>query len=248
MLHIQLEHFPEKVWRFNLTEQQLYAIVLVPWARGQTVELGEHLWRPGETKITVIEGPHLPVGRLTLGRGWSTANREGKDVTAAVLENFKQRLAAANVGAAANAAAASSGLAAGVAAVPNGSGAGGAAPGAISTALGATGGATASRPADDAIVADAFGLDLLRVLGDGPLSLNGAWRLAGERHPELQASGSLELAMKAVASLLASRLATLTGVEPDAPEIPPGELESRVRDMDGWLADSGAAALQIKRA
>src|SRR6202012_4271522 len=67
MLHIELSTLRETVWRYNLTEQQLYASVLVPWKRGEAIELGEHTWPPEETKIVILAGPHLPPGPLTMG-------------------------------------------------------------------------------------------------------------------------------------------------------------------------------------
>jgi hypothetical protein len=82
--HLELRQFPHSVWRFNLTEQQLRAIV-APWLRGQLLELGEHKWNPEQAKLTILEGPELALGQLTMGRGWRAAQRSSEDVTERVL-------------------------------------------------------------------------------------------------------------------------------------------------------------------
>ena len=84
MYHIELRHFPHNVCRFNLGEAQMRAIV-EPWAREQWVEVGEQRWDPRQAKLTVLEGPELPLDQLALGRGWRAAQRQGEDVTQRVL-------------------------------------------------------------------------------------------------------------------------------------------------------------------
>lgn len=250
MFHIELTCNPNSVWRFNMTEQQLYTSVLVPWAKGESIELGEHTWRPSDTKITVVEGPQIPVGRLTLGRGWPTARREGKEVTTEVIATFQRRFAA-QTGYTPGAVNGSRGIempgqplrgrAASEAAFAAGSG-----PQAGDVA--ATGSAAGEHSGADLVLADAFALELLRTLAEGPLPLHSAWRLARERHPQMQAGASLELAMNAVVSLIASQLAALA--KPEAALTlsgPASELESQIRSMDGWLADSGPDALELRR-
>src|SRR4051794_4522343 len=69
---------------FNLDDAQLRALV-EPWARGQTVELGEREWDPRENDLTVIEGPTLDPADLAHGQGWNRATKTGRDVTARVL-------------------------------------------------------------------------------------------------------------------------------------------------------------------
>ena len=44
-------------------------------------EFEERKWNPGEAKLIILEGPELPFDQLTMGRGWSAAQREGVDVT-----------------------------------------------------------------------------------------------------------------------------------------------------------------------
>jgi hypothetical protein len=83
--HLELRQFPHNVCRFNLGEAQLRTSVVEPWAREQWIELGDRKWNPHQAKLTVIEGPPIPLAQLSLGRGWRTARREGRDVTAELL-------------------------------------------------------------------------------------------------------------------------------------------------------------------
>ncbi|HXW58032.1 MAG TPA: hypothetical protein VEJ23_01005 [Solirubrobacteraceae bacterium] len=84
MYHIQLRHFPHNTHRFNLTELQLQEIV-GPWCEERWIEVGERKWNPNETRLTILEGPHIPVEELSMGRGWSAAKRDSQDVTGRVL-------------------------------------------------------------------------------------------------------------------------------------------------------------------
>jgi hypothetical protein len=83
--HVELRQFPHNFCRFNLTELELRATVLDRWACGEWIEIGERKWSPHQATLTVLEGPQLPVERLSLGRGWRNAVRQGKDVTAQLL-------------------------------------------------------------------------------------------------------------------------------------------------------------------
>ncbi|HEV3034851.1 MAG TPA: hypothetical protein VGX72_08670 [Solirubrobacteraceae bacterium] len=94
MYHVELRQFPHNMSRFNLTEAELAAIV-ESWARERLVEFGERKWNPQQAKITILEGPHMPLEQLTMGRGWRAAQRNGEDVTDAVLAAAREALAAA---------------------------------------------------------------------------------------------------------------------------------------------------------
>lgn len=85
MFHLELREASDRARRLNLTEQELKADVLGPWGRGDAVWLAERAWHPGQAQMTVIEGPEIPVGRLTMGRGWSVAVQEGREVTRELL-------------------------------------------------------------------------------------------------------------------------------------------------------------------
>jgi hypothetical protein len=84
--HLELRQFPHNFCHFNLAEQELRRTVLEPWAGERWIELGERKWNPNQAKLTVIEGPRIAVDELSMGRGWRTAQREGRDVTAQLLQ------------------------------------------------------------------------------------------------------------------------------------------------------------------
>ncbi len=80
--HVELRHFPRNVCRFNLSAEELRATVLEPWVADRPFELGELRWDPRQARLTVFEGPRIPPDQLSMGRGWRTAQRQGRDVTA----------------------------------------------------------------------------------------------------------------------------------------------------------------------
>jgi len=84
MFHLQLTEFPHKTSDYNMSEQALRAIV-DPWVREQYVEVGERKWSPHNAEITILEGPELALGQLSMGRGWSNALHVSEDVTRRVL-------------------------------------------------------------------------------------------------------------------------------------------------------------------
>jgi hypothetical protein len=86
--HIELRQFPHNFCRFNLSDQQLRRIV-ERWVAGESVELGERKWDPHRAKLTILEGPRIPNGQLTMGRGWPVAQRESEDITRRVLAQPK---------------------------------------------------------------------------------------------------------------------------------------------------------------
>jgi hypothetical protein len=103
MYHVELRQFPHNHSRFNLTEPELRALTL-PWAREQVVEVGERKWSPQQAKLTILEGPQIPVEQLSMGRGWRTAQRDGEDVTERLLDEARRVVAAeAHAGGAAGA-------------------------------------------------------------------------------------------------------------------------------------------------
>jgi hypothetical protein len=232
MFHVELRQAPHHLHRFNLSENELQSTLLAPWVAGAPIEMGERVWDPSTGSILVLEGPEIPIGRLTMGRGWAVAVREGADVTAQAIAGARQALAEA-AAAQATAAAGSSGA--------TGS-AGATAPAGIALA-------TQIPPADAAVLADALGLELLRGLGQTPMSLPAAWRVAAERHPQLPIGATLDLARGAVASLLRARLAQLVTAGAEEAESVDGEgLESKLASIDAWSLDAGPASLWIRRA
>ncbi len=91
MFHIQLRQFPHKACHFNMTDQELLAL-MGPWVLEQWIEVGERKWNPHQAQLTIVEGPHLEVEDLSMGRGWPSAQHRGKDVTEQVLEQVKASL------------------------------------------------------------------------------------------------------------------------------------------------------------
>jgi hypothetical protein len=84
MYHLALHESRHTASRFNVDEAELRTM-MEQWRSGQKIELGERVWDPHHTQLTVIEGPRLEVGELTMGRGWRTALRRGVDVTERLL-------------------------------------------------------------------------------------------------------------------------------------------------------------------
>jgi hypothetical protein len=94
MYHVELRQFPHSACRFNVTEQELRA-VLEPWVAERFVEFGERKWSPHQAKLTIVEGPQLEIEQLSMGRGWRTAQRQGRDVTDRLLAQAKEAADAA---------------------------------------------------------------------------------------------------------------------------------------------------------
>lgn len=84
VFHLELRQFPHNACAFNLTEAELSRIV-APWSRGEWIELGERKWSPHQARLTVLEGPRLPVEELAMGRGWRNAQHQSEDVTERVI-------------------------------------------------------------------------------------------------------------------------------------------------------------------
>jgi hypothetical protein len=90
MYHIELRQFPHNMCQFNMTEQELFDNIVLGWAQGQWIEMGDRKWNAHQAKLIVLEGPHLPLEELAMGRGWRNAERHGKDVTEQVIERARQ--------------------------------------------------------------------------------------------------------------------------------------------------------------
>jgi len=63
--HLELRQFPHNLNRFNLEEGEVRAI-LYPWVAEQWVELEERKWSAHQAKLTILEGPELPLQALTV--------------------------------------------------------------------------------------------------------------------------------------------------------------------------------------
>ncbi len=83
--HVELRHFPRNLCHFNMGSAELHSAILEPWAADRMFDLGDLRWDPRQARLTILEGPRIPPDQLTMGRGWSTAKRQGADVTAQLL-------------------------------------------------------------------------------------------------------------------------------------------------------------------
>jgi hypothetical protein len=221
--HIELRQFPHNLCRFNLGEDELYATIAVPWAGERWIELGERKWSPHQAKLTVLQGPHLPVAQLSMGRGWRNAQREGHDVTERVLAAARARAEGAMQTRAPLPAEGSPRFR----------------PAPASAADAAQ--ADVAQAPDEKLLADSLGLELLTRLAAGPVPLRRAWELALAHHPDRSASKCLALCERALASLLASGLIALLldGGTGDAPrQLDEGETQAVLRSVEPWTAES----------
>jgi hypothetical protein len=75
---------------FNVGDAELQQILRL-WVTGQTFELGEQEWGPGECKLTILEGRALGGPDLASGQGWSNALRSAEDVTQRLIESAESR-------------------------------------------------------------------------------------------------------------------------------------------------------------
>lgn len=81
VFHVELRQFPHTVRAFNLSRERLHAQILVPWVRGNSVELDQQTFAPDRAKLTICEGPELQTVDMGMGRGWQNVVRSGDDVT-----------------------------------------------------------------------------------------------------------------------------------------------------------------------
>jgi hypothetical protein len=178
MYHVELHQFPHNMSRFNLTDAELDAIVQ-PWVREQVIDFGERKWSPHQARLTILEGPPMPLEQLTMGRGWRAAQRQGEDVTERVLGAAREALAAA----------------APAPAVPP-------LPDALPQPPAETLAATPQQPVQGGPLADplALGVQLASLLGGDPGRLLSAWKEVAARSSGLAPSESLALAERQLRS------------------------------------------------
>jgi hypothetical protein len=186
MYHVELRQFPHNMCRFNLTDGELRAIV-DPWARERVVEFGERKWSSQTARITILEGPQMPLEQLTMGRGWRAAQRQSQDVTDAVIAAAREALAAAQR-----------------VPVPDGSPSSTQAGSPVQAEALAESGAPAQAgtPAQARALADplALGVQLASLLGDDPGGLLSAWKEVAARSSGLSPSETLALAERQISS------------------------------------------------
>jgi hypothetical protein len=225
--HIELRQFPHNTCHFNLTAQQLSAAIVEPWAREKWIDIGDRKWNPNQAKLTVIEGPHIPVEELSMGRGWRTAQRQGHDVTERLLTAARERIEGG---------------------VQNSSLGGHAAARQTGEAFRGSAGAASPQPQAD-LLADSLGLELMSALGCDRVALHRAWELAGARYPERTPGECLILAELAVASLLRSRLVVLAvqdEADGEARQLDEGEAQTALRAIHSWSGEASSDVGMLK--
>ncbi len=244
--HIELRQFPHNLCHFNMTAEQLNAAVVGPWAREEWIELGDRKWSPHQAKLTVLESPYIPVEELSMGRGWRTAQREGRDVTEGVLAVARERMAGAQASLLGTSRA-HSGQEDRVSACARADRIEG---------IGAHGGGIEAHGGDPDVpgadlLADSLGLELLGGLDAAEgASLHSAWALASARYPDHPASDCLALAERAVASLLRSGLVALVAPHGEGGaqhRLDEAEARAALLAVESWNGDS-PDGLMLRRA
>jgi hypothetical protein len=71
---------------FNLEEAKLRSTVIDPWLQGRLISLGDKDFEPRDSKLIVLEGPELADTDLSMGRGWSNAEKSAENVTRRLVE------------------------------------------------------------------------------------------------------------------------------------------------------------------
>jgi hypothetical protein len=211
--HVELRKFPHNFCRFNLTEQELRATILDAWTQGHWVELGERRWNPHEATLRVLEGPRLAVAELSMGRGWRAATRRGRDVT----DQLLSRAAADTLSRAAD--------------TPRMGEGGSAGPTPAATPV----------PLDPRPTADSLALEIAAKLTLAPQPIALAWELAQKRHPELSASACLDLAERAIRTLLQAGLVVVLAPHPRGEPSPctsPAQVTHALRGVRSWSRPS----------
>lgn len=79
--HVEISRGFRHARVFNLDEEALRTRVLEPWVRGRKILLGDKDWEPRDCKLVILEGPELADADLSMGRGWSNAEKTGENVT-----------------------------------------------------------------------------------------------------------------------------------------------------------------------
>jgi hypothetical protein len=79
--HVEISQDNTHVRAFNLTADELERRFLVPLRAGRRFVCEEKEFDPGSARLRVLEGPRLRLDQLTLGRGWTEAERAAGDVS-----------------------------------------------------------------------------------------------------------------------------------------------------------------------
>jgi hypothetical protein len=85
--HVEISSgFRQRARAFNLDEAKLRGSILDPWIGGRRILLGDKEWEPRDCKLIVLEGPKLADTDLSMGRGWSNAEKTAENVTRQLID------------------------------------------------------------------------------------------------------------------------------------------------------------------
>ena len=85
--HVEISSgFRQRARAFNLDESSMRRDVLDPWIRGRRITLGDKDFEPRDSRLVILEGPALADTDLSLGRGWSNAEKVSENVTRRLVE------------------------------------------------------------------------------------------------------------------------------------------------------------------
>ena len=80
--HVEISSgFKQRARAFNLDEARVRTEILDPWLRGRRITLGEKDFEPKDSKLIILEGRELTERDLSMGRGWSNAEKLSENVT-----------------------------------------------------------------------------------------------------------------------------------------------------------------------
>jgi hypothetical protein len=85
--HVEISRGFRHARAFNLDEETLRRTILDPWMRGRVIMLGDKDWEPRDCKLIILEGPELGDTDLSMGRGWSNAERSAENVTRKLVDD-----------------------------------------------------------------------------------------------------------------------------------------------------------------
>ena len=85
--HVEISSgFRQRARAFNLDEAKLRGTILDPWTQGRRVSIADKEFEPRDSKLVVLEGPELADTDLSMGRGWSNAEKTAENVTRRLID------------------------------------------------------------------------------------------------------------------------------------------------------------------
>jgi hypothetical protein len=85
VLHVEMRFRFQTARAFNLGAEEVETRFLKPLRAGKLFEYEGREWDPRKTKLKVYEAPEMAAHQLGMGRGWQTVEKEGREVTQAML-------------------------------------------------------------------------------------------------------------------------------------------------------------------